>query len=107
AKLCHGKLVSSDNPEILFTRGNNQGSEDIRAMVAHSLPRSATGWNTHGLTQKLVDAYSMNDGSDIPGNDKEICRGNGSNRLTGYVSADDVSARRYRPLLAGVSLQYA
>ena len=107
AQVFNGTLVPSGNPELIFTRGNNQGSEDIVAMVAHALPRSATGWNTHGLTQKLVDAYYMNDGTDAPGKDKEIGRGDGSNRLTGYVSEDDVAANRYRPLLAGVSLQYA
>ncbi|WP_159635366.1 RagB/SusD family nutrient uptake outer membrane protein [Sphingobacterium composti Ten et al. 2007 non Yoo et al. 2007] len=107
AQVFDGTLVASGNPELIFTRGNNQGGEDIRAMVAHSLPRSATGWNTHGLTQKLVDAYYMNDGTDVPGKDKEIGRGDGSNRLTGYVSSSDVSSQKYRPLREGVSLQYA
>jgi len=102
-----GTLAPSGNPELIFTRGTNQSGEGIVAMVAHALPRSATGWNTHGLTQKLVDAYYMNDGKDAPGKDKEIGRGNGSNRLTGYVSAADFNAGRYKPLREGVSLQYA
>lgn len=107
AQVFDGTLLPSGNPELIFTRGNNQGTESIAAMVSHALPRSATGWNTHGLTQKLIDAYYMNDGTDVPGKDKEIGRGNGSNRVNGYVSADDVSARKYPPLLEGVSLQYA
>lgn len=107
AQVFDGTLQASGNPELIFTRGNNQDNESIAQMVAHQLPRSATGWNTHGLTQKLVDAYYMNDGTDVPGKDKEIGRGDGSSRLTGYVQSEDVEAGRYAPLLEGVSLQYA
>lgn len=107
AQVFDGTLQASGNPELIFTRGNNQLSEGINAMVAHQLPRSATGWNTHGLTQKLVDAYYMNDGTDAPGKDKEIGRGNGSSRLTGYVSEEDYNNGKYKPLRQGVSLQYA
>ncbi len=107
AQVFDGTLSASGNPELIFTRGNNQGGEDIRAMVAHQLPRSATGWNTHGLTQKMVDAYYMNDGTDVPGKDKEIGRGDGSERVSGYVTEEDYEAGRYKPLRPGVSLQYA
>src|SRR5690606_11346926 len=107
ARVFDGTLPASGNPELIFTRGNNQLSEGVDAMVIHQLPRSATGWNTHGLTQKLVDAYYMNDGTDVPGKDKEIGRGNGSERVKGYVTQEDYEAGRYRPLLPGVSLQYA
>ncbi|MCI0922477.1 RagB/SusD family nutrient uptake outer membrane protein [Sphingobacterium rhinopitheci] len=102
-----GTLQASGNPELIFTRGNNQLGEGIDAMVIHQLPRSAIGWNTHGLTQKLIDAYYMNDGNDAPGKDQEIGRGNGSSRLTGYVTQGDYEAGNYKPLRAGVSLQYA
>lgn len=102
-----GTLTASGNPELIFTRGNNQDGESIQAMVAHQLPRSATGWNTHGLTQKLVDAYAMNDGKDVPGKDKEIGRGDGSERVTGYVTQQNYDAGLYRPLRPNVSLQYA
>lgn len=103
----NGTLTASENPELIFTRGQNQSSEGINTMVAHQLPRIASGWNTHGMTQKQSDAYYMNDGNDIPGKDKEIGRGDGSNRLTGFVSAEDVNEDRYLPLAEGVSLQYA
>ncbi len=102
----NGTLNASENPELIFTRGNN-GGESVAAMVAHQLPRIASGWNTHGLTQKQVDAYYMNNGTDAPGKDKEIGRGDGSDRVTGYVTNEDVDAGRYKPLRAGVSLQYA
>tara|TARA_R110002049_G_scaffold90686_1_gene227085 strand:+ start:5230 stop:7287 length:2058 start_codon:yes stop_codon:yes gene_type:complete len=107
ARVFDGTLPASGNPELIFTRGNNQDGESIRAMVAHQLPRSATGWNTQGLTQKLVDAYAMNDGTDIPGKDMEIGRGDGSTRVSGYVTQEDYDAGRYRPLRPNVSLQYA
>ncbi|MFC5681975.1 RagB/SusD family nutrient uptake outer membrane protein [Flavobacterium sp. MAHUQ-51] len=107
ARVFDGTLQPSGNPELIFTRGNNQDGESIRAMVAHQLPRSATGWNTHGLTQKLIDAYYMNDGTDAPGKDKEIGRGNGSNRVSGYVTQTDYNLGLYKPLRPGVSLQYA
>lgn len=107
AQVFDGTLQPSGNPELIFTRGNNQGSESIAAMVAHQLPRSATGWNTHGVTQKLVDAYYMNNGADAPGKDKEIGRGDGSDRLGGYVTQEDYDAGKFRPLRPGVSLQYA
>lgn len=107
AQVFDGTLLPSGNPELIFTRGKNQGGESIASMVAHQLPRSATGWNTHGLTQKIVDAYYMNDGKNAPGKDKEIGRGDGSDRLSGYVSEQDYEEGKYKPLKPGVSLQYA
>ena len=103
----NGTLSASENPELIFTRGDNSNNESVAVMVAHQLPRIASGWNTHGLTQKQCDAYYMNDGTDCPGKDKEIGRGDGSNRLTGYVTQEDVDGGLYKPLAAGVSLQYA
>jgi len=104
----NGALNAAGNPELIFTRVTNEGASII-AMVAHQLPRSATGWNTHGLTQKLVDAYYMNDGTDTPGKDKEIGRGNGTNRPTGFITQAEIDANpdKYKPLRAGVSFQYA
>lgn len=102
-----GTLSGASNPELIFTRGQNQGSEDLKNLVVHQLPRTANGWNTHGLTQKMVDAYYMSNGDDAPGKDKEIGRGNGSNRVTGYVTKEDYEAGKYKPLREGVSLQYA
>ena len=102
----NGTLSASENPELIFTRGQNQ-SESVQAMVAHQLPRIAAGWNTHGMTQKQADAYYMNDGADAPGKDKEIGRGDGSERAAGYVTRNDMDAGRYKPLTEGVSLQYA
>ncbi len=66
--LFNGDVPAFQNQELIFTRGQNQGDENIRVMVLHQLPRSeARGYNSHGMTQKQVDAYYMNDGSDVPG----------------------------------------
>ncbi|WP_224069447.1 RagB/SusD family nutrient uptake outer membrane protein [Arachidicoccus terrestris] len=105
--LFDGELSASENPELIFTRGKNQSSEGINVMVVHQLPRIASGWNTHGMTLKQCDAYYMNDGTDAPGKDMEYGRGNGSQRLGGYVTEQDVADGRYKPLAAGVSLQFA
>lgn len=69
--LFNGSLNASDNPELIFTRGQNQSTEGIGVMVRHQLPRAANGWNTHGMTQKQCDAYYMKDGSDCPGKNSE------------------------------------
>lgn len=105
----NGALNPSVNPELIFTRGQNQSSEGINVMVIHQLPRTATGWNTHGMTQKQCDAYYMNDGTDAPGKDKEIGRGDGSERVKGFVTEEDapkypeLGVLKYRK---DVSLQY-
>lgn len=104
--LFNGILNASENPELIFTRGQNEDMGIVR-MVANQMPRVGSGWNCHGLTQKQCDAYYMNDGTDCPGKDKEIGRGDGSDRLAGYVTEEDVEAGRYRPLTKDVSLQYA
>jgi hypothetical protein len=82
-------------------------TSEIARLVEHQMPRDFGGWNTHGLTQKMVDAYYMKDGTDAPGKDREIGRGDGSERLTGFTTQEDVEAGRYLPLMADVSLQYA
>lgn len=113
----NGELSAFANPELIFSRVDNitvdqssggvNSMDAIANMVLHQLPTIAGGWSVHGMTQKQCDSYYMFDGTDCPGKDKEIGRGDGSNRLGGYVTDEDVSSRRYRPLRAGVSLQYA
>lgn len=103
--LFNGSVAAVGNPELIFSRVNN--TEQVNSMVGCQMPRDFGGWNTHGLTQKMVDAYYMNDGTDVPGKDREIGRGDGSNRVTGFTTQEDVDAGRYLPLSANVSLQYA
>ena len=103
----NGTVSGVNNTELIFTRGANQGDENIKIMVAQQLPRVATGWNNHGMTLKMCDAYYMADGTDVLGKDKEIGRGDGSNRVSGFVTDQDVNDGKYKPLTSGVSLQYA
>ena len=102
----NGTVTAESNPELIFTRGQNQAGEGIEVMVGHQLPRTAKGWNTHGLTQKQVDAYYMADGTDCPGKDKEIGRGDGSDRLTGFVTREEKEQGLYPQVPEGVSKQY-
>ncbi|MDU1890117.1 MAG: RagB/SusD family nutrient uptake outer membrane protein [Dysgonomonas sp.] len=104
----NGELGMSDNVELIFSRGQNHGDQAIESMALHQLPSVARGWNTHGLTMKQCDTYYMNDGSDCPGKDKEIGKGDGSDRLTGYVGdANHPNVDDYKPLATGVSMQFA
>lgn len=108
--LFDGDVAPEDNPELIFTRGSQNASNanmSMKAFALHEMPRDFGGWNTHGLTQKMVDAYYMNDGKDCPGKDKEIGRGDGSERLTGFTTAKDYREGKYKPLGPNVSLQYA
>ena len=36
-------------------------------LVLHQMPKDDGGWNCHGMTQKMLDAYYMNNGSNEPG----------------------------------------
>ncbi len=115
--LFNGAVPAYQNPELIFTRGQNQGSEGVAIMVLHQLPRlEAKGYNCHGMTQKQIDAYYMNDGTDIPGmNDMYAGRQgyegryNTTKRATGYVTAADTTAKMYPELGkqgVGVSKQF-
>lgn len=64
--LFNGDLSVTDNPELIFSRGNNQTNNEwgILAMTEHELPLGSAGggYNCHGLTGKMADAYAMNTG---------------------------------------------
>lgn len=84
ANLFNGNVAIQDNPEIIFSRVSGmlrQNEYSIESIVLHSMPVSCGGWNTNGLTQKMVDAFYMNDGTDVPGKDSELNGGNGSERV--------------------------
>ena len=103
--LFNGDASPVDNQELIFSRVHN--TNQVAELVSHQMPRDFGGWNTHGLTQKMVDAYYMNDGTDAPGKDREIGRGDGTERVSGFTTQEDVEAGRYEPLQSDVSLQYA
>lgn len=101
--LFNGELFAVENPELIFTRGQNDKDGDgnagngITSMVMHQMPISLSGYNSHGVTAKQCDAYEMNDGTPF----------DRSNILSGYVTAADVTAGRYKPLKQDVHLGYA
>ncbi len=105
SQLFNGDLPAFNNPELIFTRGQNQNwNDDIVALTYHQFPRSLGGWNTHGLTLKTYDAYYMNDGSEFPSD----------NRPKGYTTAqgnpnytEETDYLNYRPLPPNVSLAHA
>lgn len=109
--LFNGDVRPSDNPELIFTRGVNQAQENCVEMARHQFPSSLNGWNTHGVSLKQCDAYSMNDGSDLPGMNNYMPAGypnrDTRERPRGYVTREDVEQGRYKPLSEGVCLEYA
>lgn len=63
--LFNGDLYVIENPELIFSRGDNQLVNDygIQSLTQHEMPVSkAGGFNCHGITGKQCDAYGMNDG---------------------------------------------
>jgi hypothetical protein len=69
------------------------------SMVIHQMPLSLSGWNTHGMTLKMYDAYYMKDGSDFDRNDPQA---------QGYTPKhyNNDSAKKYEPLPPDVSMQH-
>ena len=113
--LFDGEVGAYNNEEIIFTRGVDQGAENIRVMVIHQLPRSqGGGYNCHGMTQKQCDAYYMNDGTNCPGMNDVYKEFDGYNerydsrpREEGYVETNElVDYPELGPLGTGVSKQY-
>lgn len=103
-----GQVPGNENPELIFTHGQNQGAEDITVMVMHQLPQvEAHGYNSHCMTLKQMDAYYMADGTDVAGKDSEIGRGDGSARVSGYMSDAVRDQYQYCDIPDGVSLQFA
>lgn len=63
--LFNGDLYVGENPELIFSRGDNQLNDEygITSMSRHQMPVSqGGGWNCHGITGKQCDAYAMADG---------------------------------------------
>lgn len=104
-------VVGLDNSEIIFSRGYNASGNwhtNVDGFVTHQMPNSLFGFNCHGLTQKMVDAYYMLDGTDCPGKDSEMNGGDGSERRQGWTtSRGEYASSLYPPLGIGVSMQYA
>ena len=109
--LFNGVASAAGNSELIFTRGNIElGDHDngIASLVGHAMPTSLNGWNTHGLTQKMVDTYYMKDGSDVDGMYREWRQpgaatvdnpGNDRERATGFISRSEAQNDDYPEVL--------
>lgn len=104
-EIFNGTMRASDNIELIFTRGSNTNSEDIRSMVFHQMPRSLNGWNAHGITLKHANTYYMNDGSNFSAYGKEDPR-EGRPDTYGYTTQEEIDAGECRPLWVDVSKEY-
>lgn len=93
--LFNGDLYVAENPEIIFTRGDNQLDPEygILSISRHQMPQYGGGYNCHGVTGKQCDAYAMNDGEPF---DRKTA-------MTGFTQADN----EYPHLKAGVWKEYA
>lgn len=96
-----GTLMPASNQELIFTRG----STSIDMLVLHQMPKDDGGWNCHGLTQKMVDAYYMNDGRDVDGMNSMYAgvsgyegRVNNNPRRTGFTTVEDLKNGKYPEL---------
>lgn len=116
--LFDGTALPTSNPELIFSRLDNYeySWRDPRDFVLHQMPRSEGGRNTQGLTQKMVDAYYMADGSNCPGMNSMYAdvpaytsagRVDPRPRTPGYVTEENRKDLKYSELLPGVSMQYA
>ncbi|WEK34998.1 MAG: RagB/SusD family nutrient uptake outer membrane protein [Candidatus Pseudobacter hemicellulosilyticus] len=98
----NGELYASENPEMIFTRGDNQISSEggIMALARLQMPKIGGGYNSHGLTLKQCDAYSMDDGTSF---DRQAVRSKyGANM---FVQTSEVN--NFKPLLANVWKEFA
>lgn len=54
----NGALAMYQNPELIFSRGRNQGGNSLVEMVKLQMPRTlGNGSNAYGMTIKMCDAY--------------------------------------------------
>ena len=63
----NGQIDILSNPELIFSRGRNIGGQSIRIWWFTSYHLPLPDGIQVGLTQKIVDAYYMNDGSNLSG----------------------------------------
>lgn len=97
-QLFDGSLSAYSNPELIFTRGYGSFMDNLSI---HQMPRSLGGWNCHGITLKMYDAYYMNDGTNFD---------RAATKSQGYTDASTRSSKYYinfPPLPPGVSMQNA
>lgn len=102
-QIFNGSLAMNDNPELIFSRGRNQGENSLVMMVKRQLPRAGNGGNLYGMTQKMCDAYYMYDGAEF--NRDEFLATYGPNER--FVSKKEATTETYPHLKQGVYKEYA
>jgi len=95
AEMFNGESVIATNPEYVWARRSGA----VTANTQMSFPQKLSGWNGMCVTQKVVDAYSMVDGSSINNSSNEY-----PYKETGFTSGVQTFSG-YR-LNAGVSNMY-
>lgn len=96
-----GTIQGSKNPELIFTR-TFKGSEQINHWVNNCMPRTLSGSNLIGVSQKQVDAYYMDNGQTI-----QEAEATGYYKKNGFTTALAPNKGGAPFLPTNVSLQYA
>lgn len=101
--LFNGDLYAAENPEMIFTRGENQTDAEygVIALTRHQMPQVGGGYNCHGITLKQCDAYDMNDGKTF--DRSEVIKKYGVNNM--FVTTAEVN--NFKPLRANVWKEFA
>ena len=97
-----GTIIGSKNPELIFTR-TSRGNEQINQWVSNCMPRTLSGSNLIGVSQKQVDAYYMDNGQTI-----QEAEASGYYKEDGFTTSSNPLNEGGAPFLpANVSWQYA
>lgn len=97
-----GTIIGSKNPELIFTR-TSRGNEQINHWVSNCMPRTLSGSNLIGVSQKQVDAYYMDNGLTI-----QEAEATGYYKEDGFTTSSNPLNEGGAPFLpANVSWQYA
>lgn len=97
-----GTIIGSKNPELIFTR-TTKGGDQIGWWVSNCMPRTMSGSNLIGVSQKMVDAYYMDNGQTI-----QEAEASGYYRKDGFTTSANPLNEGGAPFLpANVSWQYA
>ena len=101
--LFNGQVTAMDNPELIFTRGNNGLGDGVNSMANDQMPGSAGGNNCHGLTAKQCDAYALANGEPFDLN-KFLSETPVGER---FVTEQEVNEGKYPQVRSGVWKEYA
>ena len=97
-----GTIIGSKNPELIFTR-TSRGNEQINHWVSNCMPRTLSGSNLIGVSQKQIDAYYMDNGQTV-----QEAKATGYYKEDGFTTSSNPLNPGGAPFLpANVSWQYA